>query len=130
MIRYLDTSAALKLLVAEPESDALAGDLTSSVEAGDRLVSSLLLHTELHCAARRRADLDAQAVRTVLDSVALVDVARDDLLRAASSAWGLRSADAIHLATALRLDVDELVAYDHELCDAAEAAGLRAIGPT
>lgn len=130
MIRYLDTSAALKLLITEPESDALASDLTASVAAGNRLVSSLLLHTELHCAARRRAELDAQAVRTVLDSVGLVDVRRDDLLRAASSAWGLRSADAIHLATALRLDVDDVVAYDHELCEAAEAAGLGTFSPT
>lgn len=130
MIRYLDTSAALKLLVEEAESDALAWDLNSSVAAGDRLVASLLLHTELHCAAQRRSALDPASVRTVLDSVALVDVRREDLLRAASSAWGLRSADAIHLATALRLDVDELVAYDHELRAAAEAAGLRCAGPS
>lgn len=129
MIRYLDTSAALKLLVEEAESAALARELTASVAAGDRLVASLLLHTELHCAARRRADLDPASVRAVLDSVGLVDVRRDDLLRAASSAWGLRSADAIHLATALRLDVDEIIAYDHELCDAAETAGLRVSSP-
>lgn len=130
MIRYLDTSAALKLLVDEPESDALAHDLTSCVAAGDRLVSSMLLYTELHCAAHRRAALDPASVRTVLDSLSLVDLRRDDLLRAASSAWGLRSADAIHLAVALRLDVDEMVAYDQELCDAAEAAGLSWAAPS
>lgn len=129
MICYLDTSAALTLLVGEAESDALARNLTSRVAAGDRLVSSLLLHTELHCAARRRTSLDPGAVRTVLDSVALIDVLRDDLLHAASSAWGLRSADAIHLATALRLDVDQIVASDQELCAAAEKAGLRAVSP-
>lgn len=129
MIRYLDTSAALKLLVEEAETEALAVDLTASTARGDRLVASKLLYTELHCVARRRRVLDLDAVREVLDAVSLVDVARDDLLRAASSAWGLRSADAIHLATALRLDVDELIAYDHELAAAARDAGLRAASP-
>lgn len=117
------------MLVPETEFDALARNLASRVAAGDRLVSSLLLHTELYCAAWRRAALDPGAVRTVLDSVALIDVLRDDLLHAAFSAWGLRSADAIHLATALRLDVDQIVAYDQEFCAAAEKAGLRAVSP-
>ncbi|MBK7721216.1 MAG: type II toxin-antitoxin system VapC family toxin [Austwickia sp.] len=129
MIRYLDTSAALKLLVQEAETDALAIQLTAWASRGDRLVASMLLLTELHCAARRRRELDPHAVQAVLDAVLLVDIARDDLLRAASSAWGLRSADAIHLATALRLDADELIAYDRELLAAAQDAGLRTTTP-
>lgn len=129
MIRYLDTSAALKLLIEEAESAALAADLTRSTAGGDRLVASFLLHTELHCAARRRGGIDPEALRVVLDAVTLIDVERDDLLRAASSAWGLRSADAIHLATALRLDVDELLTYDAELRDVAREVGLRVGGP-
>jgi len=39
MIRYIDTSAALKLLVEEAESEALAADLTLSAANGDRLVA-------------------------------------------------------------------------------------------
>lgn len=129
MIRYVDTSAALKLLVTESETEALATELTSATARGDRLVASMLLHTELHCAARRRGTLDANAVRILLDSVTLVDVAREDLLRASTSAWGLRSADAIHLATALRLDVDDLITYDLELRRAAETTGLTTSSP-
>lgn len=128
MIRYVDTSAALKLVVDEAESDAVAANLTTSSKRGDHLVASMLLHTELHCAARRRG-LDAEAVRTVLDVMTLIDIVREDLLRASSSAWGLRSADAIHLATALRLDVDDLVTDDAEMQVAAREAGLRVTAP-
>lgn len=128
MIRYLDTSAALKLLVDEAESDAVARDLTASLRRADRIVASLLLHTELHCAARRRG-LDPESVRTVLEVISLVDVAREDMLHASSAAWGLRSADAIHLATALRLDVDDIVTYDAEMQFAARDVGLRVAAP-
>jgi predicted nucleic acid-binding protein len=42
----------------------------------------------------------------------------------------LRSADAIHLATAIRLQADLLVAYDTELLAAAVEAGLDVASPT
>lgn len=41
----------------------------------------------------------------------------------------LRSADAIHLATAIRLQADVLAAYDVELVAAAAEAGLRTQSP-
>lgn len=47
MRRYLDASAAAKLLVDERESDALAAFLDAAVRDGDSLGSSLLLETEL-----------------------------------------------------------------------------------
>ncbi|CAM3049708.1 DUF1152 domain-containing protein [Propionibacterium acidifaciens] len=64
----------------------------------------------------------------MLDTIILVDVTRGDLLAAGTQA-PLRSADAIHLATALRLGVDEIVTYGIGLTRAAEAAGLRIIAP-
>lgn len=126
MTVYLGTSAALKLLIDEPESGALALWLE---ECPDELVSSFLLHTELHCAAQRRGELDVAAVQAVLQSVELVDVGRDDLLRAASSAWRLRSADAIHLATALRLGCAAVVTYGEELATVARASGIAVHAP-
>jgi uncharacterized protein len=36
---------------------------------------------------------------------------------------------AIHLASALRVEPDELVAYDRRLLEAAEAVGLHAVSP-
>jgi predicted nucleic acid-binding protein len=129
VIRYLDTSAALKLVIDEPESTSLAALLNSVVDAGDELISSMLLFTELHCAAGRRAGFPTDGVTAVLDSVALVDVTRADLLRAATSAWGLRSADAIHLATALRLVSDTMLTYDAELSAACRRVGITVEAP-
>lgn len=124
---YLDTSAAMKLLVEEDESAALLGALTGVTER--RLVASWLLHAELHCAAGRNpAFVSSKAVGKVLDAVILVDITRGDLLTA-GTLTPLRSADAIHLATALRLGVDEVATYDKELAAAAKAAGLAVLTP-
>lgn len=126
-LAYLDTSAAMKLLVEEPESEALLSELTADTTV--RLVASWLLHTELHCAAGRHPNiLDLGAVSTVLATVDLVDLARGDMLAAGTHA-PLRSHDALHLATALRLGADEIYTYDDELADAASRAGLRVRAP-
>ncbi|MFH5880284.1 type II toxin-antitoxin system VapC family toxin [Arthrobacter sp. NA-172] len=124
----MDTSAVLKLLVDEPESAALAEHLSAAPGSGHRLVASMLLYTELHCAARRRG-LGAEPVNTVLSGINLVDVARSDLMYAAALPGRLRSADAIHLATAIRLQADLLVAYDGELLAAAVDAGVTVLSP-
>lgn len=126
-ISYLDTSAAMKLVLDEPQSDALTADLAGSDDR--RLVSSLLLHTEMHCAAGRHPqDVDLEAVRTMLDAVSLIDLTRGDLLAAGTHA-PLRSNDAIHLAVALRVGADEIVTYDRELIEQATAAGLPVLSP-
>lgn len=126
MISYLDTSAAMKLLVDEPESDALTAHLVSPLDAGTReLVASWLLHTELHCAANRHPDdVDLASVAAILDAVTLVDLSRGDLLTAGTLPGRLRSNDAMHLAAALRIGFDEIVTYDQEVADAAGAAGI------
>lgn len=126
MIAYLDTSAAMKLVVDETESDALVAELSG----GDRrLVGSWLLHTELHCAAGRHPTVvGLDAIGQVLATITLVDLTRGDLLAAGTHA-PLRSQDAIHLAVALRLGADEIFVYDGELCDAARRAGLAVRSP-
>jgi predicted nucleic acid-binding protein len=124
---YLDTSAAMKLVVEEAESESLVTALETSGSL--QLVASWLLHTELHCAAGRNpAFIAAEAINTVLDAVTLVDITRGDLLAAGTHA-PLCSADALHLATALRLGVDEIYTYDAELSRAARAAGIRVTAP-
>jgi predicted nucleic acid-binding protein len=126
-ISYLDTSAAMKLVLDEPQSEALTAALAGQDDR--RLVSSWLLHTEMHCAAGRHPqDVNREAVGTVLDSVSLIDLARGDLLAAGTHA-PLRSSDAIHLAVALRVGADEIVTYDGELIEQATAAGLPALSP-
>lgn len=125
-VAYLDTSAAMKLVVEESESAALASELG---DPSRRLAASWLLHTELHCAAGRNpAIISIEAITTVIDAVALVDVTRGDLLAAGTHA-PLRSNDAIHLAAALRIGADEMVTYDAELARAAASAGIRVFAP-
>jgi predicted nucleic acid-binding protein len=125
-VAYVDTSAAMKLVVDEKESAALVTALTDSSR---RLAASWLLHTELHCAAGRHPSIIAlEAITAVLDAVALVDVTRGDLLAAGTHA-PLRPNDAIHLATALRIGADEIVTYDDELARAAVSAGIKVLGP-
>lgn len=117
----------MKLLVEESESAALLSELTTGRH---RLVASWLLHTELQCAAgRHSAVLSLAEITTVLDAVILIDVTRGDLL-AAGTHSSLRSNDAIHLATALRVGVDEFVTYDGELASAAGSTGIRVISPS
>ncbi|HEY9357507.1 MAG TPA: type II toxin-antitoxin system VapC family toxin [Arthrobacter sp.] len=128
MIIYVDTSAVLKLVVEELESSALAEYLSTAVSRNDRLVASMLLYTELHCAAHRRG-FPGELVNATLGGINLVDLARSDLMYAAALPGKLRSADAIHLAAAIRLQADLLVAYDSELLAAAVDAGLNVLSP-
>lgn len=128
MIIYVDTSAVLKLVVEEKESSAAARFLSEAAARGDKLVASMLLYTELHCAGHRRG-FPAAPINSVLGGINLVDLARSDLMYAAALPGGLRSADAIHLAAAIRLQADVLIAYDAELLAAAVDAGLTVLSP-
>ncbi|MFA7476515.1 MAG: type II toxin-antitoxin system VapC family toxin [Acidimicrobiia bacterium] len=125
-LAYLDTSAAMKLVVSEAESEALVEHLMSH----DRLASSWLLHTELYCAAGRHPSfVKTSIIGEVLDAVHLVDLTRGDMISAGSHA-PLRSHDAIHLSVAMRLAVDEILTYDQELSSAARAVGLAVSAPS
>jgi len=126
---YLDTSAAAKLLVDEAESEALAAYVDETGAEQD-LVSSALLETELRRLAVRLG-LDQSAVTDLLARLDLVDPPRS-LFHEAGLLPGtqLRSLDALHLGTALRVDADTLVAYDARLLDAARSLGLGVHSPT
>lgn len=123
---YLDTSAALKLLLDEPQSVALADHLTHH---DPRLVSCWLLETEM-----RRATF-----RTPLTQATVSEFLRGvDLYAVPGSIYGdagridgtnLGSFDALHLAVALRQRVDAIVTYDERLAAAAETSGLRVVAP-
>jgi len=124
---YLDTSAAAKLLIDEPESEALVHHL-DSLDPGEVLASSALLETELRRVAVRQ-DLAQASVSDVLARVALVDPDRS-LFHEAGVLPGatLRSLDALHLATAMRLGA-AVVAYDIRLIESATALGLDIVSP-
>jgi predicted nucleic acid-binding protein len=128
LIIYADTSAVLKLMVAEQESAGVAEYFTAALSRGDKLVASMLLYTELHCAGHRRG-IPGELVNEVLGGFNLMDVSRSDFMYAAAMPGRLRSADAIHLAAAIRVQADVLVAYDAELLAAAVHAGLGVESP-
>ena len=126
---YLDASAIVKLVVSEPESAVLRSEL-----ARDAVwVSSALARVELLRALRRTgATPDSlRFAEALLDRMALVAVDQP-VLNAAASAEpvGLRSLDALHLATVLSLvGVDAFVGYDVRLNAAVAAAGLPVLSP-
>ncbi|MEO7126526.1 MAG: type II toxin-antitoxin system VapC family toxin [Nakamurella sp.] len=124
---YLDTSAALKLLVDESESSALAHAIESHQPEA---LACYLLETELRRAALRYPSLTQDDVRTLLDGVSLYAVP-PSLFRQAGLLPGenLRSLDALHLSAALRLGVDEFVTYDTRMIVAARAVGMSVLSP-
>ncbi|NYF98388.1 type II toxin-antitoxin system VapC family toxin [Janibacter cremeus] len=124
---YLDTSAALKLMVEESESTALADRLDT--EAPD-LVACLLLETELRRAAQRREVLSQERVSQFLEWVGLFEVPAS-LFREAGLVTGanLRSLDALHLAAAVRIGVDAVVTYDQRMAEASRALGFAVVAP-
>jgi len=92
-------------------------------------VSSALLETELRRLAVR-LELDQAAVTDLMARVDLVDPPRS-LFHEAGLLPGphLRSLDALHFATALRVGAQTLVAYDARLLDAARSLGLGVHSP-
>lgn len=130
MAFYLDTSAAVELVVAEVGSSALR---TWLVKATVPIVSSDLLRTELLRATRRGAPDQMQQARAVLDSVVLITLSTALFERAGDlGPERLRTLDALHLAAALDLgdDLDGIITYDDRLSSAATALGISVIAPS
>jgi uncharacterized protein len=127
---YLDTSAIVKLIVAEPETDALRSALS---RWPDR-VSAVLARVEVHRALCRAGASRAMRARAdaVLEGVVLVRLDEPILSHAASFRGPhLRALDAIHLAAALALgdDPDAFITYDVRLAKAAYQEGLHVQHP-
>lgn len=128
-VAYLDTSAFVKLIVAEPESAALEARLRRWPDRA----SAALLRTETIRALRRSGNGDLiGSARRMLGAVTLIRLGEPLLDRAGDlGPAGLRSLDAIHLAAALALgpDLAVVVTYDDRLRDAALAHGLAVEAP-
>jgi predicted nucleic acid-binding protein len=129
-VAYLDTSAAVKLLMTERESPALRRWLRRRPERA----SAALLRVELVRVVRRAGvpRLIPEA-RKLLAGVHLIRL--DDALldRAADlDPTELRSLDSIHLAAAASLgdDLAAVVSYDDRLLAAAASLGLPIATPS
>jgi predicted nucleic acid-binding protein len=125
---YIDSSALVKLVIPEPESEPLRAELAR----WERHVSSALARVEVVRACARvdaKARLVAEQVVSALDLIAI-----DGEVLAEAARLGpadLRSLDSIHLASALLLG-DALavaIAYDDPLVEAMSAAGIPTATP-
>lgn len=127
---YLDSSALMKLVRREDETEAMREWLDLRPE--HPVVTSELGRVEVLRAARRIGDsvlAEARAVVGDLDLVSLDRAVQDVACDLGDSL--LRTLDALHLASALLLGegLTALVTYDHRLADAAQAVGLVVAAP-
>lgn len=130
MAHYIDTSALVKLVVAEPETAALRNWIAAESPV---LISSDLARTELIRAVRRGSPDRTVQARTVLDSISLLTLATATFETAAHlDPTVLRTLDAVHIAAALELgdELVGLVTYDDRMADTARAHGISVIAPS
>ena len=128
MAWYLDTSALVKLVVAEPETRALEKWLRPRTA----VVSSDLARTELLRAVRRAHPISMVRAREVLDAMALLTLSTRVCERAALlDPAVLRSLDAIHIAAALQLgdELEGVVTYDYRLAQGCAVHGIVTVAP-
>ena len=132
---YADTSALVKLVIREAESNVLAREMTN----WRGMATSTIAAIELHRAVGRARDenresvADAAAVAVLLGAVAEIPLTSQvRSIAGALQPVELRTLDAIHLASALVLgdDLNSVVTYDHRMTAAATQLGLRVSSPT
>ena len=125
---YLDSSAIVKLAVAEIESAALRRYLRRRAP----LVVSALARTEVARALLPLGPAAVQRGHEVLNRVDLIRVSDRILLDAGSLLPAqLRSLDAIHLATMRQLggSLRRVITYDSRLAALVSAMGMTTVAP-
>ena len=126
-IAYLDSSAFVKTIVREPESDRLLAWL----EQWPDRVSCALLRTEAVRAVRSSGEEAVARARLLLGTISLIRL-DDRLLDSAGELRPvLRSLDAIHIAAAQSLgsELGVVVTYDVRMARAVEDLGLSVAMP-
>jgi uncharacterized protein len=126
-IAYADASALVKLVVAEPESQAVHRWF---IEA-PRVATSRVGVLETIRASSRRP-FDPEHRDAVLRYVEVIDL--NTAIAAVAASVGpavIRTLDAIHIATAMALvpDLDAFVTFDDRMAEAARALGLPVVRP-
>lgn len=127
-MHYLDTSALAKLILVEAESDVLV----EHVRGVERVITSELAKAELVRAVSR---VEPERLPLVTELFTRVDVipVSSNILTASGHLQpaGLRTLDAIHLASALLLrdELDAFVSYDERQIETAIALGFPVVSP-
>lgn len=139
MIGYLDTSALVPLLIAEPTSDACRRLWRDA----DRIVSSRLLYVQAAAALAQALRMDritrdehSEALLRLDEMWSAVDVAEADeeVIHTAAvfaHTFALRGYDAVHCASAVGAADDDVVAAsgDQKLLAAWTSLGLATLDP-
>lgn len=137
MIAYFDTSAFIKLLIAENGSD----EVKRYWQKVDHVASCELLLIESTSAIVRAKTAHRISSATYLSALKLLEdlyqrmnivSVSSELIASAcllSKTEQLRSADAIHLAAAQTLDSKVFIGADKELCLAASRQGMTVLNP-
>ena len=140
MSAYIDASALIAVLMREPASEAVKRQLDA--EPSEPIISSLCRG---ECSAAiaglvpmsRKTEAEAIALLSALDewietSAVMADIRDTDITEASRIVrrfdLKLRLPDAIHVATARRMNVS-LVTLDHRMALAARALGVACINP-
>ena len=125
---YLDSSALVKLVIAEPESPALRRYLRGEPERA----SCALARVEVLRAVRAHGPAALTRARRLLQRLSLVRI-DDTLLEAAATLDPsiVRSLDAIHLAAAQIFgdEMTALITYDGRMATAATLLELQVAAP-
>jgi len=126
---YLDTSAVGRVLLAEPDSEAILAE----VGRFERRMASRLLAVELRRLALRHRLRDA--ADRLLAAISLVPLSEATLAAAESiEPASVATLDAIHLAAALELFdadlIDTVLTYDERLAEGAGHHGLTVLAPS
>jgi predicted nucleic acid-binding protein len=127
-VAYLDSSALVKLIAAEPETAALRCELSRWPQR----TSSRLAVVEITRAASRLGPQAQALAPQVLSGLRLLAI---DPVIATAAAIGtpmLRSLDAIHLATAAGIahEIGIAITYDKRMLVEAPTLGLPVIAPS
>jgi predicted nucleic acid-binding protein len=125
---YVDSSVVLRAMV-ELSPTARAW-LEERIAAGDTLVASRLMEVEVRRVAKS-AGIDQDLVDEYVDEFMLMTITDDLLTEAIALDGKLGGADAIHVASAMRLRPGEftLVTHDKQMAAAAIRLGLDVLDP-
>ena len=124
---YLDSSAILKYIFAEPERPALVKTLTSQA------ISSELARLEVKRAVYRINPKDIILANEELSRINFVSISNQVLGVAESftSSVTLATLDAIHVATAITLGkgIEGIITYDKQMIANAATMGIKVLSP-
>jgi predicted nucleic acid-binding protein len=133
-VLYADTSALVKLVVREAETDALRVEL----EQWRDVATSVITEIELSRAAARVRSTGTQVINEIdvrAITAAALEIELTPAIRRAAAGLGpvvLRTLDCIHVASALSLgdDLAGVLTYDERMQRAVTVAGVDVLSPT